>query len=103
MASKDIEIVVDSREKVKQRTLLKHNGIEFTVKALSCGDYAAYADDGKVTIERKAISDFMQSLLSGRLEDQLKRLASEPIPILLITGSYKEVEKYYKKSKIIRY
>ena len=100
MDSKDIEIVVDSREKVKQRTLLKHNGIEFTVKALSCGDYAAYADDGKVTIERKAISDFMQSLLSGRLEDQLKRLASEPIPILLITGSYKEVEKYYKKSKI---
>ena len=57
MASKDIEIVVDSREKVKQRTLIKHNGIAFTVKALSCGDYAAYADDGKVTIERKAISD----------------------------------------------
>ena len=100
MVEKEIEIVVDSREKVKQRTFLKSKGIEFTVQALSCGDYEARCKDGKVTIERKAISDFLQSMLSGRLEDQLRRLAAEPIPMLLITGSFKEVEKYYKKSKI---
>lgn len=100
MADKDIEIIVDSREKKKQQNLLRNQGLEFTVKALPCGDYAALCDDGKVTIERKAISDFLQSLLSGRLEDQLKRLANEPVPILLVTGSFKEVQKFYKKSKI---
>ena len=100
MADKDIEIIVDSREKKKQQNLLRNQGLEFTVKALPCGDYAALCDDGKVTIERKAISDFLQSLLSGRLEDQLKRLAHEPVPILLVTGSFKEVQKFYKKSKI---
>ena len=100
MADKDIEVIVDSREKKKQQNLLRNQGLEFTVKALPCGDYAALCDDGKVTIERKAISDFLQSLLSGRLEDQLKRLANEPVPILLVTGSFKEVQKFYKKSKI---
>ena len=97
---KKIKIVVDSREKETQKTFLKDAGVEFTVRALPCGDYSAEADDGRVTIERKAISDFMGSLLSGRLEEQLRKLSKEPIPILLITGSWKEVARYYKRGKI---
>ena len=97
---KKIKIVVDSREKEKQKMYLKDQGVEFTVRALPCGDYLAETLDGKVTIERKSISDFMQSLLSGRLEDQLRRLADEPLPMLLITGSWKDVQHFYKRGKV---
>ena len=97
---KKIKIVVDSREKETQKIFLKDAGVEFTVKALPCGDYTADAGNGRVTIERKAISDFMGSLLSGRLEDQLRRLSKEPVPMLLITGSWKDVERYYRRGSI---
>ena len=51
-------------------------------------------------IERKSISDFMQSLLSGRLENQFRKLSAEPLPMLLITGSWKDVQHFYKRGKI---
>jgi ERCC4-type nuclease len=51
-------------------------------------DYSWESKDGtRVGVERKSVSDLLQSLSSGRLSDQLRRLCAEcDFPVLLIEG-----------------
>jgi Fanconi anemia group M protein len=50
---------------------------------LECGDYLLSASLG---VERKSSRDFVDSLLSGRLFDQLERLSASECAALLIEG-----------------
>lgn len=84
-------IIIDSREQQDERDYFRDHSIDFNVEALACGDYAAEdACGNRVVIERKEIKDYIQALFSGRLDDQLARLSSEDLPILVISGSLKE-------------
>ena len=94
----DIDIILDSREKSSIRDILKSYGVKFKVEALSCGDFEIRTPEGKVTIERKTVTDFIGSLMSGRLESQMRRLANMPCPMLLITGTFDDFKKYARKS-----
>ena len=45
-------------------------------------------------IERKNIGDLVSSYSDGRIESQFKRMADEPFPILLVTGTVKDLSKH---------
>ncbi len=93
-------IIVDSREKPHIRKYLDKAGICYEVEAMRTGDYRVVTDTGDAVIERKSISDFMGSMFSGRLDEQLYRLSKENIPILLLTGTFNDIKQYFKSSKI---
>ena len=71
---------------------------------LSAGDFAT----DQVTIERKTLQDLLASLIQAqysgykRIYDQLLRLINYPHPILMVSGSFKalqrDAEKFFKKS-----
>ena len=93
-------IIVDSREKPHIRKYLDNAGITYEVEAMKTGDYRIITDTGDAVIERKSIGDFLSSMFSGRLDEQLSRLSRENIPILLLTGTFSEIKQYFKKGKI---
>lgn len=95
----EIDIIVDSREKDNVRKVLDAYGIKYKLEALPTGDFEVRTPEGDVTVERKTVSDFIGSLMSGRLEEQMRRLALKNCPMLLITGSFSEYQKYAKGSK----
>lgn len=91
-------ITVDSREKDNALKVLDAYNIPYKVATLSTGDYQIERGGVKVTVERKTVSDFIGSLMSGRLESQMRRLAAEPLPILVITGSFSEYKAHVADS-----
>ncbi|WP_048146523.1 DEAD/DEAH box helicase [Pyrococcus abyssi] len=80
-----VKVVVDSRElrsEVVKR--LKTLGVKIEVKTLDVGDYII---SDEVAIERKSANDFIQSIIDGRLFDQVKRLKdSYPRPVVIVEG-----------------
>ena len=87
-------IIIDSREKKELRKWLFLRGIRYKVAALPTGDYLFYNKDNpkqRVLIERKNIGDLVSSYIDGRLKSQFKRMAEEPFPILLVTGTIKDL------------
>ncbi len=93
------ELIVDSREQENVRRVLDSYGVKYKIEALPTGDYEIRTTEGDVTIERKTVPDLIGSLMSGRLESQMRRLSQKNCPILLITGSFSEYKKYAKNSK----
>lgn len=93
-----IDLIVDSREKASIRRILDSYGIKYKVETLITGDYEIRTKEGDVTVERKTVTDFIGSLMSGRLEQQMRRLADKNCPILLITGSFNDYLKYAQDS-----
>lgn len=89
-------LYIDSREKENTLNYLKQWNIQYELITLPVGDMQIETPEGRVTIERKQMTDFIGSLLSGRLEDQMRRLANEPVPGLLLTGSFSEYRKFAK-------
>jgi len=90
-------IIVDTREQEEEEAYFIRNEIEFRREALSCGDYSAEDSAGnRVVIERKEMSDLIQSMFEGRLESQLRRLSLERLPILVISG---RIEDYWERKK----
>lgn len=81
-----IRMIVDGRE--RNEALIKgleDRGVEIERKPVPVGDYII---SDRICIERKTVSDFESSLMSGRLIDQLKRLRkSYELPIIIIEGS----------------
>lgn len=83
-------IIIDSRESSSRLPkLLKELGANINSKKLHVGDYIV---SDRLIIEYKQYSDFIRSILDGRLfqssspdqESQLVRLASQPSPLLII-------------------
>jgi len=66
------------------RRALTRLGVQIRIDALLAGDYLLSEE---VCIERKTISDFLNSMYSGRLGYQLERLSkSFRMPFLLVEG-----------------
>ena len=93
------ELIVDSREKENTTKALDAYGIHYTRQTLPTGDLKIKTEDGTVIVERKQMTDFIGSLLSGRLEEQMRRLSQEQCPGLVLTGSFAEYRKYAKTTK----
>lgn len=92
----EFELIVDSREKENATKVLDKAGIPYIRAALDTGDYQIVVPEGRITIERKQMTDFIGSLMSGRLEDQLRRLSEHEVPGLVITGSFTDYKRYAK-------
>jgi len=93
------QLIVDSREKENVRKILDSYGIKYKIEALPVGDYVIRTPDGEVTVERKTMTDFIGSLFSGRLEEQMRKLSEKKCPILLITGNFEEYRRHAKTTK----
>lgn len=102
---KGYEFLIDSREKFalkKKVTTLW--GLPFKEYALPCGDIALrYAPVGGKTrylvgAERKAVNDLVQSIMTKRIFDQIKRMASTyDVGFLCVTGSLDDVTSMLKR------
>ena len=82
---KGIVVYVDSRElRSGVPKLLKELGAEIEVKTLDVADYVVSEEVG---IERKSANDFIQSIIDGRLFDQVERLRrAYEKPVIIIEG-----------------
>jgi len=80
-----LRIIVDEREK-SSRVPMRLRGLGVTVlfRHLTVGDYIVSED---CAVERKTVRDFVNSVSSGRLFDQVYRLASSySKPTLIVEG-----------------
>lgn len=84
---KEVTIAVDMREErsgIPSR-LQAMPGVTLNVVDLLCGDYSVA--DGRIGIERKTNTDFVISILDGRLVEQVARMTTEyETAIILIEG-----------------
>lgn len=79
------EITVDTREQNSKVVLeLAKKDIKINTSQLSIGDYVVSED---IAVERKEVSDFLQSLIDGRLFTQAKALSENyQNPIIILEG-----------------
>ncbi len=89
-----LEIMVDTREQNSGVVeYLAREGIKIKTNQLSVGDYVISED---TAIERKEVSDFLESVTDGRLFSQAKSLSDNYIqPVLILEG-----EGLYNKRNI---
>ncbi len=93
-----LSVIVDSREKnIKLIEALEARGFVISTLNAYVGDYIL---SKRVCIERKSLSDFDNSVINGRLFEQLNRLkASYEMPLLLIEG--RDVERRLESRAIV--
>lgn len=92
-----MKIIVDHRER-HQASLLETEFEEITFAQLPVGDYLVVTDHGVSMVERKTVNDFLSSVRSNRLWDQLLRMIkTEKVlgylikrKILLIQGNFED-------------
>lgn len=99
MTQIEYTLIVDSREKENTLNALNAYNIKYTIQTLTTGDFKITVPEGSVTVERKTMPDFIGSLLSGRLEEQMRRLSKEHCPGLVLTGSFAEYRRHAKTTK----
>lgn len=95
--AKGYEFLVDSREKFgKTKEIVKRKGIPHRIDALNADFVLRHMGttmEDVVGIERKSISDLVQSIQSKRIFDQITKLKhSHKICFLFISGSLEEYE-----------
>lgn len=81
-------IIIDSREKnslVLSEIIAKKH--EIKLETLQVGDYII----GDIAIERKTLNDFISSMLSKRLIEQLNNLKQFPRQLLILEGEEKRI------------
>ncbi len=98
MSSKRPIVWVDTREYAAAKDIVEILKKEFLCvvipKKLEAGDYAVSEDVG---IERKSASDFVKSIIDGRLFDQSSRLIEAfSRPVIIIEGDLSLVLQYRK-------
>ncbi|MCF6170289.1 MAG: helix-hairpin-helix domain-containing protein [Bacteroidales bacterium] len=79
-------IIADNRERTSGiPEILTEKKIHVSMKQLVAGDYII---DDEIVIERKASSDFVQSIINGRLFSQCARLRKTlMIPLIIVEGN----------------
>ena len=83
-----LKIVVDSREPDLIVALLMELGIDIEKRTITPGDYIVSSECG---IERKTVKDFINSVFSGRVFEQVNRLREAyEKPILILEGEIEE-------------
>ncbi len=101
-----VDIVVDSREYSKQQQYIEKiraKGLKVAVMKLDVGDYYLLAPEDKnpILVERKSITDFLNSIRDNRIWEQsvlLKKAAEEEnaIPIIILEGSLSIIKRFTK-------
>lgn len=92
-----MKLLVDYRER-SLANLLQDVCEEITFAQLPIGDYLLVSDSTAVVVERKTVSDFMSSVRSNRLWDQLLRMMKAEMvlgheikrKILLLHGNFQD-------------
>jgi len=85
----DVTVFVDSREQGSVADMLYAQGISVKQGVLKSGDFIISEEVG---IERKTVSDFVNSLIDGRLFEQAKNLKSNFVrPMYIVEGDLKEM------------
>ena len=83
-----LKIVVDKHEPDIIVTLLMELGMDVERRTITPGDYIVSSECG---IERKTVNDFMNSVFSGRVFEQVDRLREAySKPILILEGEVEE-------------
>ncbi len=83
-----LKIVVDKHEPDIIVTLLMELGMDVERRTITPGDYIVSSECG---IERKTVNDFMNSVFSGRVFEQVYRLREAyGKPILILEGEVEE-------------
>ncbi len=81
-------IVVDSREPEYVAALLVEMGVEVIRRAITPGDYVLSSE---CAVERKTVRDFVNSVYSGRVFEQVESLRrAYSRPILILEGDIEE-------------
>ncbi|MCL4411709.1 helix-hairpin-helix domain-containing protein [Candidatus Marsarchaeota archaeon] len=82
---RELRLIVDQREKnAELLEALASSSMSVEIKTLPVGDYVV---SDRVCIERKSVSDFEGSMVSGRLFEQVGRLKEAyQSPLLLVEG-----------------
>ncbi len=86
----ELLVYVDARERNSSVTKeLNDLGVITKIKQLEVGDFVLTDD---IVIERKTVEDFLQSIIDGRLYNQLNKMASNHAsPLVLIEGNQDEL------------
>jgi len=84
-------VIVDKRELVSGvPRILEKLGVEFRVGLLKYGDYLI---EGKYAVERKTLTDLINSIKSARIFRQLDGLTDgKEVPVLLVEGDWSEID-----------
>ncbi|RLE78268.1 MAG: hypothetical protein DRJ44_00135 [Thermoprotei archaeon] len=94
---KNVKIIVDSREAVFARQILKvlkELKAEIEIKKLKVGDYVLSED---VAVERKTVIDFVETLTRRNLFEQIYALKEVYVrPILILEGYLGVIRKFSK-------
>ncbi len=85
MGAKSSKVIIDNRERNAELIgAIEANGTEMEFRTVHVGDYVV---SDRVCIERKTINDFENSIINGRLFDQVRRLKENyEFPILILEG-----------------
>lgn len=79
-----VQVVCDAREQASPIVRHLHElGVGVTVRTLDVGDFVV---SDRIVVERKTSADFVDSLVDGRLFEQMKGLQVYPRPILVVEG-----------------
>ena len=82
-------IFADVREQGPVVEILFSLGANVKIGALKAGDFVLSEDVG---VERKIVSDFVASLIDGRLFEQASKLRSSfPKPLVILEGNFSEI------------
>jgi len=87
-----MDVIVDYREVASGiPKILREMGVDFRVGELRAGDYLI---EGKYVIERKSLSDLVNSIKSARVFRQIDLLTecSSEQPVLIIEGDWSEID-----------
>jgi len=82
------KLIVDTHEPQKIFNILLRNKIDYTPETLPIGDFVY----GDICIERKSITDFVQSIQKKHLQKQLIQMEENfARPFLIISGNLKDL------------
>ncbi len=96
-----MKVIVDKREELSKGWAedIRALGIEVEVAWLNAGDFLVKGGGQMLLLERKGVSDLVNSAISGRLFEQLDLMAHQEVPYsLMITGDPKELYKKFEMS-----
>ncbi|HIE22906.1 MAG TPA: hypothetical protein EYP68_01585 [Candidatus Korarchaeota archaeon] len=94
-----MKIFVDKREDLSKRWAekIKEMGVEVEVSWLEAGDFLIKGGESTILIERKSVSDLVNSVISKRLFEQLDALTHQEVPFsLMITGDPIELSRRFR-------
>lgn len=96
-------LYVDTREKGSLPIKIIDELKDVKRETLDAGDYCIFTNDKPVLIERKKYDDFVQSIMSGRLDEQLEKCkqVTDNI-ILLLEGTGTKYSKMSYKSYVAK-